>query len=121
MRVAAFVLATAPPCASPGCRVLAMRCALSHYLLQLSADPRSPVLFRCTPSAGGRGGLEAVAGLVPTLFLVKDAMLQVWPCWAGLVWRLHPHPRCINRMASVLASTLLERNASAEQWVVALC
>ncbi|KAL4441042.1 hypothetical protein ABPG77_010473 [Micractinium sp. CCAP 211/92] len=57
-------------------RVLAMRCALSHYLLQLSADPRSPVLFRCTPSAGGRGGLEAVAGLVPTLFLVKDAMLQ---------------------------------------------
>lgn len=70
-----------PGCAlpPPGCRVLALRCALSHYLLQLSADPRSPVLFRCTPSAGGRGGaLDAAAGLVPTLFLVKDAMLQVW-------------------------------------------
>ncbi|KAL4457392.1 hypothetical protein ABPG75_012257 [Micractinium tetrahymenae] len=58
-------------------RVLSLRCALSQYLLQLSADPRSPVLFRCTPSASGRGGgLDAAAGLVPTLFLVKDAMLQ---------------------------------------------
>lgn len=58
--------------------MLALRCALSQYLLQLCGDPRSPVLFRCAPFADGRGGsLAAAAGLVPTLFLIKDAMLQV--------------------------------------------
>ena len=65
--------------------MLSLRCALSHYLLQLSADPRSPVLFRCTSSSNGGGGSGAanghggsldVAGLMPTLFLVKDALLQ---------------------------------------------
>ena len=87
------------------CRVLSLRGALSHYLLQLSADPRSPVLFRCTSSssgsssgaANGHGGSLEVAGLMPTLFLVKDALLQAsaaagsWrgscPCFC----RLHLH------------------------------
>jgi len=56
--------------------VLSLRCALSHYLLQLSGDPREPVLFRCT-STTAAGGLDGAAGLRPTLFLVKDALLQV--------------------------------------------
>jgi len=56
-------------------RVLSLRCALAHFLLQLAADPRAPVLFRCTTPAAG-SGLD-VAGLMPTLFLLKDALMQV--------------------------------------------
>jgi hypothetical protein len=67
--------------------VLSLRCALSHYLLQLATDPRQPVVFRVsTPSLGGAGVGMEVAGLMPTLFLIKDAMLQVrcfvWYCVA---------------------------------------
>ena len=55
--------------------MLSLRCALAHFLLQLAADPRAPVLFRCTTPAAG-SGLD-VAGLMPTLFLLKDALMQV--------------------------------------------
>ena len=61
--------------------MLSLRCALSQLLLQLTADPRAPVLFRCTAAAGGGGGELGgglgPAGLMPTLFLLKDALLQV--------------------------------------------
>ncbi|KAL4853554.1 Nuclear pore complex protein NUP205 [Chlorella vulgaris] len=58
-------------------KVLSLRCALSHYLLQLATDPRQPVVFRVSPpSLGGAGVGMEVAGLMPTLFLIKDAMLQ---------------------------------------------
>ena len=63
------------PHPTPLCRVLSLRCALAHFLLQLAADPRAPVLFRCTTPAAG-SGLD-VAGLMPTLFLLKDALMQV--------------------------------------------
>lgn len=56
-------------------RVLSLRCALSHFLLQLASDLRTPVLFRCTTPAAGSG--MDVAGLMPTLFLLKDALMQV--------------------------------------------
>lgn len=68
---------SAPPSPTPPRRVLSLRCALSHFLLQLASDPRSPVLFRCTSSAGSSGLGVDVAGLMPTLFLLKDALLQV--------------------------------------------
>lgn len=57
--------------------MLALRCALAHYLLELTSGDRQPgsgpSLLRCT---AGPGGLEA-PGLVPTLFLLKDALLEV--------------------------------------------
>lgn len=67
--------------------MLSLRCAISHYLLQLASDPREPVLFRCTTSAAG-GGM-GVAGLMPTLFLIKDGLLQVRP--ASLLPTLQQH------------------------------
>jgi hypothetical protein len=53
-------------------RVLALRGALASYLRALSAAGPAPVLFRCTPAADPPG-----PGLVPTLFLLKDALVQV--------------------------------------------
>lgn len=87
---------SAPPCPAPApCRVLSLRCALSQLLLQLSADPRAPVLFRCTAAAGGGadlGGGLGPAGLMPTLFLVKDALLQVGGgCGVGRAVRCLAH------------------------------
>ena len=76
--------------------MLSLRCALSQYLLHLSSDPQAPVLFRCTASTaiinggsgdgGGGAALDvAAAGLMPTLFLVKDALVQVRACRVGVI------------------------------------
>lgn len=51
-------------------RVLSLRCALSRYLLQLSVVGAAH--FRCMPHTAVAGGQS----LEPTLFLLKDALLQ---------------------------------------------
>jgi hypothetical protein len=68
---------------APTRRVLSLRCALSRYLLQLAVV--GAVRFRCTPDTAMAGGQN----LEPTLFLLKDALLQASSLlgW-GSGWRL---------------------------------
>lgn len=53
------------------CRILGLRCALSSYLCILSSHPEAPTLLPCVPAATGD-----LSGVSPTLFLIKDALLQ---------------------------------------------
>eukprot|EP00887_Chlorella_sp_A99_P002898 scaffold6.g2898.t1 len=53
-------------------KVLGLRCALAHHLHELTAGEAPAALLRC---ATGPGGVDA-PGLVPTLFLLKDALVE---------------------------------------------
>ena len=53
-------------------RLLSLRAALATYLQALSAGDHPAVLLRCAPDPAS----PDPAGLVPTLFLIKDALLQ---------------------------------------------
>ena len=55
-------------------KIVALRCAVASYLRAMSASSTAaPILFPCAPLSSGSGDLAAIT---PTLFLIKDALLQ---------------------------------------------